>query len=296
MENNTDKINRRRAPSTDISREKKLGGHLREEEYADLIDGVVIRGTQKGDIRDKNGNLHSVKSGKKWQVFLYGYSRIQKTLFLNILTSSLEAFPEDYSHYVKDREQCIAFKENFKKYNGEDAAKNLSNKSVEKELGLNSYIEAKYNLELSSNSLVNKLKDKCFLRNFLGEALFNNKEVKFLAIKDSTYKKDGIFKVFLKDDVLDILSGKLFPDTSKAGRVSIDFNVSGQKILLCYKKNGKNKNIVEIEIRNDSPKHYRQVRFNMYSQDTLSILLSQDFPVRSLQSSLQAYGKAIDSI
>ena len=36
------------------------------------------------------------------------------------------------------------------------------------------------------------------------------------------------------------------------------------------------KNIVEIEIRNDSEIHYKQVRFNMYSKDAL-FLLTREF-------------------
>jgi hypothetical protein len=99
--------------------------------------------------------------------------------------------------------------------------------------------------------------------------------VEYLAIKDSTYKKDGLFKVFGKNDVLEILSLRLSPAVSSAGRIPEDYNVAGQKTLLRYKKSsqGKEKNIVEIEIRNDSPIHYRQVRFNMYSKDALHILL-----------------------
>jgi len=55
-----------------------------------------------------------------------------------------------------------------------------------------------------------------------------------------------------------------------------DYNVDGQKTLLKYAKvEGKDKNIVELEVRNDSPAHYRELRFNMYSVDTLSILISE---------------------
>ena len=102
-------INRRRAPSSEISSEKKLGGHQRESDYAKLIGGNCLHGTQKGDVKDKQGNLHSVKSGKKWQVFLYGYSRISNSRYLNILRSCLDAFPEDYKQYVKDRHDCISY-------------------------------------------------------------------------------------------------------------------------------------------------------------------------------------------
>jgi hypothetical protein len=64
------------------------------------------------------------------------------------------------------------------------------------------------------------------------------------------------------------------PSTSNAGLVPEDFNVAGQKTLLVYEtRPDTTKNIVEIEIRNDSETHYRQVRFNMKSKDALVLLV-----------------------
>jgi len=292
-------INRRRAPSSEISSEKKLSGHLQENYYATYIEGEVLHGTQKGDVIDKNGILHTVKSGKKWQVFLYVYNRIVNYLHLKILQSCLEAFPEDYNQYVKDRENCIAYKEKYIQDHGRDAAKNLSNNDVAKHMSDNKYIEAKSKLAEATILVCDTLKNKDFLREFLCEALFNNTDVNFLAIKDSTYKKDGLFKVFDKEDVLDILSEKLFPRRSKAGRVPEDYNVAGQKTLLVYQiSDNKWKNIVEIEIRNDSAKHYRQVRFNMYSKDVLFLLLNNPRckESKNLSKHLVAYGQAIKTL
>ena len=292
-------INRRRAPSSEISSEKKLGGHQRERIYATLIGGERLGGTQKGDVKDKNGNLHSVKSGKKWQVFLYVYNRISKSNYLNILLPCQKAFPEDYEQYSEDRTKCIAFKEEYIKNHGRDAATHLSNDDVAKHMGANTYMESKNRLEKATISVCNALKDKDRLRNFLGEALFNNAEVSFLAIKDSTYKKDGLFKVFAKEDVLDILSAKLLPAVSTAGRVPEDYNIAGQKTLLRYKTtSGKLKNIVEIEIRNDSTSKYRLVRFNMYSKDTLFLLLDSQprIPVKYLCKHVVAHGQATETL
>jgi hypothetical protein len=96
-----------------------------------------------------------------------------------------------------------------------------------------------------------------------------------LVVKDSTFQKDEIFKVFSKEDVLNTFARTMNPATSKAGNVPEDFNVAGQKTTLWYEnKANSRKNIVEIEIRNDSDIHYRQVRFNMYSRDALNILLN----------------------
>jgi hypothetical protein len=289
-------INRRRAPSTQISREKKLGGHARETLYAELIGGSTIRGTKKGDVQDKHGNLHSVKSGRKWQVFLYGHNRISSSQHLSILQRCLDAFPIDAAKYFEDRIQCIARKEAHIKQHGRAKELRLTNEAVEAALKSNEYIRSKQQLAVATRSVCEALHEKTYLRQFLGEALFNNTEVSFLAVKDSTYKKDEQFKVFLRDDVLDILTSRLFPTLSKAGHVPEDYNVPGQKTLLCYKTNsGATKNIVEIEIRNDSHVHYRQVRFNMYSKDTLSILLTNSprLPSSQLCDGVMVYGEAI---
>lgn len=289
-------INRRRAPSSQISREKKVSGHLRESDYATLIDGKTIKGTQKGDVIDKKGNLYSVKSGKKWQVFLYRYDRISVSRYLKILQPCLDAFTKNTNLYFEDRIKCIAFKEAYVKKYGRAQAKQLSNNEVKNALGANAYILSKEQLAQSTSAVRESLKDKAILRKFLGEALFNNEEVSFLVIKDSTYKKDEFFKVFAKQDILDIFSSKLFPEVSKAGNVPEDYNVAAQKILLCYlKANGISKNIVEIEIRNDSDKHYREVRFNMYSKDTLTLLLEMAEPLHTHEtcSGVKLYGRAV---
>ena len=297
-------INRRHAPSSQVSREKKLVGHQRESDYAALIEGKKIEGTQKGDVKDKMGYLHSVKSGKKWQVFLYGYDRISKSLYLKSLESCLNAFTKDSKQYFKDRIICIGLKEAYVKNIGRDAAKKLSNHVIDNELGPNEYIKSKNLLAQATTDVFKALQNKNFLRNFLAEAIFNNKEVSFLAIKDSTYKKDELFKVFSRDDILDILTIELSPALSKAGKVAEDYNVAGQKTLLCYKKKNINtnkvtdKNIVEIEIRNDSDIHYRQVRFNMYSRDVLFLLLNRPQPlaVKKLSNGVMVFGKAIETL
>lgn len=292
-------INRRRAPSSLISSQKKLGGHHRERIYAKLIGGVVLLGTKKGDIKDIDGKLHSVKSGKKWQVFLYGYGRISTSQHINILQPCLDAFPENYAQYLVDREKCIAYKELYVSNHGRDAAKYLSNDEVSASLGANTYIDAKNKLEKATLSVCELLNDKDRLHSFLDEALFNNGEVAYLAIEDTTSNKDRLFRVFSRDDVLDILSERLHPAISIAGRVPEDFNVAGQKTLLRYEKaNGGPKNIVEIEIRNDSAIHYRQVRFNMYAKDALYLLLSEPKTkaVKVINSYLAVHGQAITTL
>ena len=289
-------INRRRAPSSVISSEKKLGGHIREADYALLIGGASISGVQKGDVKDKFGNLHSVKSGKKWQVFLYGYQRISASTNLKILKNCLDAFTFDAKKYFEDRTKCIAYKEEYIAKYGREKAKRLQNIDVATALGHNEYIESKNQLAKYTFDVRDKLKNKDTLRAFLNEAIFNTNEVTFLAIKDTTYLNDNLFKVFAREDVLNILCSHLFPEVSKSGIVPEDFNVAAQKTLLCYLKKSRVKNIVEIEIRNDSEIHYRQVRFNMYSKDVLSLLMDSNnkLMVKKINDGVLVYGKAIE--
>lgn len=293
-------INRRRAPSSQISSEKKISGHSREYEFSGLIEGSVISGTQKGDVK-KNNDLFSVKGGKKWQIFLYSYDTISNSTYLNVLKSCLDVFPSNYEIYLKHREDCISFREELIKEKGRNYVKFLENDDFKKIFNdpQNSYMNSKFNLSDSTKTVAEKLKDKSFLKNFLRESIFNNYEVKYLSIKDSTFKKDLMFKVFDRENVINILSKNLFPSISKAGRVPEDFNVEGQKVLLTYERDdGTKKNIVEIEIRNDSSTHYRQVRFNMYSHDALSILLNkkEDLKEKSLNDNVLIYGDAINGI
>lgn len=284
-------INRRRAPSSKISSEKKRDGHTNEVIFASLIKGEVIKGTQKGDVKDSFNNSYSIKGGKKWQIFLYTRKRIEESIYLNILKPCIDSFPNDYKKYLKDRVACISLKEKYISENGREAGKLLTNEKLIKELGENVYFSSKILLNKNNNIISRKLLNKDVLKNFYNEALFNNNEVKFLTIKDHRIKDHHVFKIFTKDDVLNILTEKTFPQISKAGRVPEDLNIEGQKILLCYKKdNGVFKNIVEIEVRNESEDKYRLLRFNMYSKDTLDLL--ETLTKKSINRSIITYGEA----
>ena len=71
----------------------------------------------------------------------------------------------------------------------------------------------------------------------------------------------------------------------------------GQKVIFQYfKDNGNPKNIIEIEVRNDSESKYKSIRFNMYSQDTLYLLIekNEDIAKKQIHENLVAYGDAID--
>tara|TARA_B100001093_G_C26821561_1_gene1012100 strand:- start:1389 stop:2273 length:885 start_codon:yes stop_codon:yes gene_type:complete len=290
-------INRRRAPSSEVSRSKKIAGHKVEDFFASIIDGTVIKGTQKGDVIDKNKIVYSVKSGKKWQILLYSYKRICQSTYLKILQPCLDSFTKDYIKFVNDRVSCISYKEKYQEKFGKEKAKLLSNDEVNKKIGPNSYTDAKKNLSKATLDVVKILNDKEKLNDFLSEAIFNINEVSFLAIQDEYYKRDKSIHVFSKETVLSIICKEISCSISSAGNVPIDYNVPGQKTIFKYKKNdGKQKNIIEIEVRTDSESKYRSIRFNMYSKDTLYLLLERNNNIKKKEvfPSLFAYGSATE--
>jgi uncharacterized C2H2 Zn-finger protein len=266
-------INRRRAPKSEVSRKKKLDGHAGELEYAGLIGGEVLPGVGKGDVKDRQGFLHSLKSGKKWQLFLYNEERIRRSRSLGLLAPCLESFAWDKKEYFKHREKCIAFKETNQRERGKAMAQKLTNTEVKKAIGRNVYVLSKERLAFATSGVCEKLRDKKQLRRFLDEAIFNAGEVDFLVVRDTHLLGDKVFKVFPRDIVLDVFTSALAPSVSNAGRVAVDYNVPGQKVLLRYDNESNPVNVIEIEVRNDE-KHYRLIRCNMMSKYALALLLN----------------------
>ena len=105
-----------RGMSTAKARRVKLSGHEREQFFAKLIQGEVIKGTQKEDVQDQNGKLYSLKTGQeikgakggdgKWQIFLYRKARFIKNDSFpgkDIFISILDVFPDSYSDYKSNK-------------------------------------------------------------------------------------------------------------------------------------------------------------------------------------------------
>jgi len=111
--------------------------------------------------------------------------------------------------------------------------------------------------------LARKLQSRTHLRAFLDKALFNGGEVSYL-----TVKQDNKFHVFLNKDVIRVFDECLEICNSKAISVG---QVPEQKVLLRYK----GKSLGEVEMRNDSPVHYREIRFNMIKPRAMELLFSK---------------------
>jgi hypothetical protein len=89
-------------------------GHNDATEFAmaiGLLQGYKNDPHAKKDVIDPSGDAHSIKSGdKKWQIFLYGYSRFQTDdafAVMNglgaLLLQCIDAFPKTFAEYSHSR-------------------------------------------------------------------------------------------------------------------------------------------------------------------------------------------------
>lgn len=207
----------------------------------------------KKDVIDPSGDAHSVKSGQK-----------KWQIFLY----GANRIKTDPQFLVMDGigqilASCIdAFPESFEEYQ--------KNK-----------VQSKECLRKSMVSLANKLNDKNRLRAFLSKSIFNGGEVNYLTVYDSNK-----FHVFWGKEVVEVMAENLEVTNSLGRRIG---EISEQKVLLRYDGN----NLAEIEMRNDSLVHYREIRFNMYKRKAMNLLYSK-IPLKiNFNESVILYGLAI---
>jgi hypothetical protein len=114
--------------------------------------------------------------------------------------------------------------------------------------------------------------------------MFNSGEVNFLVVKDKEK-----FHVFWGRDVVDTLTENFKVENSKA---RISSQLDDQKVV--FKFSGKT--IGEIEMRNDSNIHYREVKFWLGKNQTLNLLKSKIPQKRKVKENLILYGTTINKI
>lgn len=267
-----------RGSSASHARAYKKAGHVNEEDFGSLVggsnEGLPPQG--KTDWVDGSRRTYSVKRGhgcKKWQVFLYGRERFAKDKeFLRIgnvgtlLMDALNCFPDSYSKYSEDKENLKKF---LHKILGDDrSGLSLLSRVREQFEGQNTYLDSKLALSKITTQVIEELHSLDTRKDFLRKSMFNNTEVSHLALSQEKH-----FEIYPREVVVSAFGEGLEPTASKPGTNKTDLNVPGQKVLL------KNlSNVVEIEIRNDSEKHYRQVRFNMIAAPAISLLKKSTVP------------------
>ena len=263
------KLPSKRAMSSEFASEVNRSGHIKEKHFAKIIGGNTQTGsiTSKADVIDNKNRKYSVKSGKFWQIFLYGSKRLEtNTAWKDIgnlsesMTSCLNVFPEIFQDYQINK------------------------------------TDSKIDLQPLMQNLLNELEVQETFCEFLEKSIFNGESVDYLAINRESRKstaKDGVFHVFHKDDVISTIFEDISLANSKARTVK---QMDDQKVVLVSAFHGKN--VGDIEVRNDSAKHYRRLLFRLNGELVTDLLVEKiqtPEPEMSIPQ-LVIYGNAIDKL
>ena len=103
-----------------------------------------------------------------------------------------------------------------------------------------------------------------------------------------TIKEGDVFHVFDGQEVIETIDNSTVLVNSKAKRRG---EIDDQKVVFKLANSGVT--IGEIEMRNDSLVHYRQVKFWMYKEKTLNLLKSKIRSERQKYHRVIAHGRAI---
>lgn len=248
-------MRKKRGSTPEDARIRRQRGHNDALEFA-LAIGLTrdYENDQKAkkDVIDPSGDAHSVKSGEK---------KWQVFLYRRNRFESDEAF--GVMNGIGDLcIECIdSFPLSYEEYQCDKSA-------------------AKERLRIPMVKLAEKLQDRRRLRAFLNKSFFNLGEVNYLIAKHR-----GLFHVFLSKDVVKVF-GDCFEVCNSKARSS--GQMSEQKVLFRY--NGKN--VGELEMRNDSTQHYREVRFNMLIPKAMELLFAKIKLAHKYSNLVLVYGNA----
>lgn len=227
--------------TTTQASEKKKVGHINERHFAEIIGGEVVKGTHKNDVIDKQGNNHSVKGGQYWQIFLYRKSRLlTNTEFqdigrvANLMVTCLDVFPQNRKNYESDK------------------------------------VHFKTLLRAPMRDLYEEIRKPNIFPELLSKAIFNGKEVDYLSIltpcmSNSLSASEKRYHIFTRDDVVSLLSTHLEVSNSRAIKKG---DMPEQKVIFRYA----GRNVGEIEIRNESDKHYKEMKWRFEACGIFALL------------------------
>jgi len=237
----------------------KRQGHIDARQFAEILGiGKEFRSdpTAKKDVIDNFGYSYSVKSGQK-----------KWQIFLY----GESRFKRDFTFRSMNGLGNILLRciEAFPPARAEY----LKNKKIYKE-----------KLKIPMRRLCQKLRQKRLLAGFIDKSMFNSGEVDFLVVK-----QEGKFHVFTGNEVVEALVENIKVENSKAKTKG---QLDDQKVV--FKVEGKT--IGEIEIRNDSEIHYREVKFWLAKNQTLNLLIAKITPSKKLKENLILYGAAIKKL
>lgn len=196
MEKNIAKNIKSHGMTSDKASRVKIRGHRKEYLFAELIDGIVLKGTDKQDVMNAYGQYFSVKGGSeiqkgegregRIQVFLYNRARFQKEVDFpadNIINDIFNCYPKTYEEYQNRKD------------------------------------EVKKNIAIQMRRLKDYLLDETNRTAFLDRVFFDRK-VDFFVVYD-----DDVFHIFDKDEVWNIFLKNL----------EVDNSCTCQKVVFKYK-------------------------------------------------------------
>ena len=114
-------------------------------------------------------------------------------------------------------------------------------------------------LRIPMIDIKNRFQNQMLVKGFLMKSLFNGGEVNYLTIH-----RDNLFHVYWSEEVVDVMAEYFTVEnsTSRGG------NPDCQKVLFKFN----NHNAIELEMRNDSPQHYREIRLNLIANKCFELL------------------------
>lgn len=245
----------KRAMSSEQASKVKLKGHAREKEFANLIG---LDDEYKHDKKAKKDVIDFNGDGHS----------VKSGEWWQIFLYSANRIKSDYGFLAMNGMgelilECLnAFPEKREDY----------------EKDKNFY---KNKLKIPMQALCDKLQNKNRLKAFLSKAIFNGGEVQFLTV----FAADDLIYIFYFEDVVDILANFLTVENSKA-RQSGQFDK--QKVLFKY-----GVNVGEIEARNDSITHYREIKFRFNAAKITNLLKEKIKNYDKFNEKIYRYGKAI---
>jgi len=245
----------KRGLSSEDARRVRQQGHDDAFEFAMLIgldSDYQNDKVAKKDVIDPSGDGHSVKSGN-----------VKWQIFLYGITRfKVDDFFQTMNGIGQLLIKCLeSFPERFEDYE----ANKLSSKE-----SCRPYMR----------ELANLLQEKRRVRTFINKAMFNGGEVDYLTVRDY-----GIYHVFLSKDVVQVFSDAVEVLNSQARSAN---QVPEQKVI--FKHDGIN--LAELELRNDSVIHYRQIRFNMIKRRMMKLLFEKIPFKRQFNERVFVYGNA----
>ena len=240
--------------------------YVKRQGHKDALEFALLLGLKKDyqndpkakkDVIDNSGYSYSVKSGqKKWQIFLYSLSRFKN----DILFQSLNGLGDLFINCIN------VFPENIKEYKNN---KPFYKKKLAQEM-----------VKIKEYLLTPKK-----LKGFLSLSFFNGNEVDFLVIKNN-----NIFHIFDAKEVVEILSKEILVDTSKKRR---EGEFDDQKVVFKVFQTNRQVTIGEIEMRNDSEVHYREVKFWISKPICYKLLIDNIPNKKECDNKICIFGKAI---